>query len=78
MSDVTKLPLHFCKFHRELTVSSVSAMTLRYDVPNDKTKRMFSNGHDKKRRMFGIFMFVKLWEMSDLQKFLPDKRLFAC
>ena len=41
MSDVTKLPLHFCKFHRELTVSSVTAMTLRLDVPKDNTKHMF-------------------------------------
>ena len=27
--------------------------------------------------MFGIFMFVKFWKMSDVQYVLPGKRLFA-
>lgn len=41
MSDVTKLLLHFCKFHCELTVSSISEMTLRHDVPKNNAKHMF-------------------------------------
>ena len=41
MSDVTKSPQHFCKFHHKLKESSISAMKLLPDVTNGKSNTDF-------------------------------------